>query len=182
MTKPIVGGRPLLFENPEDLAAAIDEYFKKTDIKKITLTGLCLAIGTSKQVLADYEKREAYTDIVRWAKLVVENAYELSLRERGSAGDIFALKNFGWSDKQDINLSGHMTNDVAALGIIAVPDSAALSKATEALRAWQQQKKQLSEKQADAEASPSPLEKLPQEMQSESRQPSGNQNPTRKQW
>lgn len=40
------------------------------------------------------------------AKLKIENAYEVSLREKGGAGNIFALKNFGWIDEQRRILSG----------------------------------------------------------------------------
>ena len=35
------------------------------------------------------------------AKLKVENSYEKELRGKFFAGAIFALKNFGWSDKME---------------------------------------------------------------------------------
>ena len=106
MTVPIVGGRPLKFETPEKLSKAINEYFNRTDVEKLTVTGLALSIGTSKQVLDDYSKRDGYKEIVSQAKLYIENSYELSLRANGRAGDIFALKNFGWKDKQETEISG----------------------------------------------------------------------------
>ncbi len=108
MTKPIVGGRPLKFETVDDLVKAVNEYLSETDIEQYTVTGLALAIGTSKQVLNDYEKRDGYKEVVSQAKLYVENSYELSLRANGRSGDIFALKNFGWKDKTetDLNLIG----------------------------------------------------------------------------
>jgi len=108
MTQPIVGGRPLMFKTPEELAASINEYLQNTDINKLTVTGLALSIGTSKQVLNDYEKRDDYKSIVSQAKLYIENAYELSLREHGRSGDIFALKNFGWRDKTETEHSGNV--------------------------------------------------------------------------
>ncbi len=100
MTKPIVGGKPLLFDTPDKLAGAINDYFQNTSQEELTITGLCLAMGTSKQVFCDYSKREDYKDIVSHARLIVENSYELTLRRYGRTGDIFALKNFGWADKQ----------------------------------------------------------------------------------
>lgn len=100
------GGRPLMYESPEDLKAAVDLYFDSTPIEEYTVTGLALALGTSRQVLSDYQSREGYSDIIKWAKCKVENAYELSLRKNGRSGDIFALKNFGWKDQQDHNIGG----------------------------------------------------------------------------
>ena len=32
--------------------------------------------------------------------------YEKALHSRNPSGPIFALKNFGWTDKQDVELSG----------------------------------------------------------------------------
>ncbi len=103
MTKPLVGGRPLLFTTPEELAAVINDYFQKTEQEDYTITGLCLSMGTSKQVFCDYGKRDGFKDIVSHARLIVENSYEISLRRYGRTGDIFALKNFGWADKQVID-------------------------------------------------------------------------------
>ena len=99
--KVSVMGRPLKYPTPQHLADVIEEYLNSTDIEKWTVTGLCLAIGTPKQVLNDYEKREGYKDVVKLAKLHIEHSYELSLRLDGGSNNIFALKNFGWTDKQE---------------------------------------------------------------------------------
>ena len=92
-------GRPLKIETPEQMENILNEYFKTTDENKITITGICLALGLDKSTFYDYEKREEYKDIVKQARMIVENSYEISLRENGRTGDIFALKNFGWRDK-----------------------------------------------------------------------------------
>jgi len=112
VNKPNVGGRPLKFETPDDLSDVINDYLQNTDRIEWTVTGLCLAIGTSRQVLDDYQKRDEYTKIVNMAKLYVENAYELSLRENGGAGNIFALKNFGWKDQQIIDSTITKVKDI----------------------------------------------------------------------
>lgn len=98
-------GRPLKFDSPEDLELAIERYLNGTPKEEWTVTGLCLEIGTSKQVLNDYGSRGDYKEVVQRAKLHIENAYELSLRANGRSGDIFALKNFGWKDAQAIDHS-----------------------------------------------------------------------------
>lgn len=126
MTKPIVGGRPLKFEKPEDLSKAIQLYLDETPREEWTVTGLCLAIGTSRGILDDYQERPGYKEIVAKAKLFVENAYELSLRANGRAGDIFALKNFGWKDKseQDVNLNVSPADELAKLKELAAESEA----------------------------------------------------------
>ncbi len=46
---------------------AINNYFQNTSQEEYTITGLCLAMGTSKQVFCDYGEREGYKDIVSHA-------------------------------------------------------------------------------------------------------------------
>ena len=50
----------------------------------------------------DYQKNDEYSDTIKRAKLRIENAYEMRLIDRGNGGDIFALKQFGWSDKHEV--------------------------------------------------------------------------------
>jgi len=98
--------KPLMYPTPQDLQDKIDDYFEKTEGKHVTWTGLCLHLNTTKKTLIEYQQREGYQKIVTMAKMKVENEYEKSLREHGRSGDIFALKNFGWTDKQEIEHSG----------------------------------------------------------------------------
>jgi hypothetical protein len=107
MVKATLRGRPLKFETPEELKKVIQDYFTKIDPEEYSVTGLALVVG-SKQLIQDYEKRPEYGDIIREAKLIVENSYELSLRKHGRTGDIFALKNFGWRDSRNIEHSGEI--------------------------------------------------------------------------
>jgi len=95
-------GRPLKFKDNETLKSKIDEYFANTMRSEWTITGLCLALDTSRETLMNYEKREQFFDTIKRAKDKVQNEYELDLRRKGRSGDIFALKNFGWTDKQEI--------------------------------------------------------------------------------
>ena len=91
--------RPLKY-TVEDVQNLIDDYFDNTPKDEYTITGIALLFG-SRQLLIDYEKRDEYSDIIRNAKLKVENSYEKALRGKFFAGAIFALKNFGWSDKME---------------------------------------------------------------------------------
>jgi len=107
-------GRPLKFKSVEDLEKKIDAYFAKCDEKEepYTITGLCLALGTYRDVLLDYENldnRKEFSNAIKRAKLRCQNYAEQQMYlKQNPAGPIFALKNYGWRDKQEIEHSGEM--------------------------------------------------------------------------
>jgi len=103
------GGRPLKFNTPQELEQKAEEYLSSTPNNEWTITGLALALDTTRQTLVNYENRDEFLDTVKKLKTKVENSYELGLRKRGGAGDIFGLKNFGWSDKIETEHSGEIT-------------------------------------------------------------------------
>lgn len=98
------------YSEPKELERVIDEYFDKTPEEKITLTGLILYLGICKDTFYEYGKREGYKNIINQARLRIENTYEHDLRNKGRSGDIFALKNFGWRDQQEITAEVKQTN------------------------------------------------------------------------
>jgi len=108
-------GRPPLWESPEEIENIIDNYFETTPAEDITLSGLCIALETNKQTIANYQDKAEFKHILEMAKLKIENAYEKSLRKYGRSGDIFALKNFGWSDKQEVELVTTINQDDEAV-------------------------------------------------------------------
>lgn len=97
--------RPLKWETPEILEKEIEKYFTDTPKEEWTITGLALALDTSRETLCNYEDSEGsradFFDTIKNAKLRVHNEYEKDLRRKGRSGDIFALKNFGWTDRQE---------------------------------------------------------------------------------
>lgn len=95
-------GRPLKFKTLKELTDKADKYFSDIEEVEWTITGLALALDTSRETLINYEKRDEYFDAIKRYKLMVHNAYEKDLRRKGRSGDIFALKNFGWSDVREI--------------------------------------------------------------------------------
>ncbi len=114
---PHPGGRPLKFSTPEELynkgCDYIDKCIEKT--KPITITGLALALDTSRETLMNYEERPEFFDTVKRLKLYCENyAEEMLYLGKNAAGPIFALKNFGWKDKSesDITTKGESINPV----------------------------------------------------------------------
>ena len=84
----------------------IDEYFQNCQDTKTpcTITGLALALDTSRKVLCEWvERGDELAAVIKRAKDRVENyVEELLLSSRNPAGPIFWLKNFGWTDRQEI--------------------------------------------------------------------------------
>jgi len=90
-----------VFETPEELEIAIDNYFKNELIYAIT--GLALFLGfESRQSFYDYEKMDGYSYAIKRARTRIELSYEIDLRKQSNSGAIFALKNMGWTDKQEV--------------------------------------------------------------------------------
>lgn len=106
-----LGGRPRVIESPEKMDELVDEYFancRATD-EPITLTGMILHLGLNSRAALDaYATYDGFFNPVKRAKLLIESEYEKDLKrgERGAAGSIFALKNFGWRDQQAVEMTG----------------------------------------------------------------------------
>ena len=99
-------GRPRKYETPEEFDKKVFEYqahCKETG-EPVTWTGLALFLGfSSRQSIDEYLKYEGFSDSVKRAKTFVEWEYEKRLCGDKPTGAIFALKNFGWADKQELS-------------------------------------------------------------------------------
>lgn len=101
-------GRPPKFESNEELIQLINDYFDKCENAQepLTISGLALSIGTTRKTLCDYEKKKEFSNTIKEAKAIVENFAEKRLYSTVCTGAIFALKNFGWSDKTVTEIEG----------------------------------------------------------------------------
>lgn len=101
-------GRPPHYVTPEDLQEAVDKWLKDTAPCERTVTGLALYLGfASRQSVHDLAARgDDFSYVIKRAQLWVENAYELKLTGPNAAGPIFALKQMGWRDQQDLHHTG----------------------------------------------------------------------------
>ena len=105
------GGRPRLFDTPEELEAKAQEYFteKECQEKPFTIAGLCYHLGFSdRKALTEYVKYDGFSDTVKRIRLKIEEQKnELLLCGHGSAtGVIFDLKNnHNWKDKVETDLT-----------------------------------------------------------------------------
>ena len=112
------------FETPEELQEKVDSYFKECPDKKTIvagdkiievpnpiISGLAYYLGfESRQSFYDYEKRDAFSYTIKRARLRIEMQYELNLSFANCTGSIFALKQFDWKDKQEVEHSGDITS------------------------------------------------------------------------
>lgn len=77
-----------------------------TKQKPYTITGLALALDTSRETLLDYEDREEFSDTIKKAKERCHNYVENTLLTGNPTGAIFNLKNnYGWNDKTETDIT-----------------------------------------------------------------------------
>lgn len=116
------GGRPLKFKTPEEMEAMIERYFNEdlptktvmsgkgenkypVEIPCPTVTGLCLYLGFADRIsFLDYEKRKEFSSTIKSARTAIERHYEELLQTGLGVGAIFALKNFGWKDRSEMDV------------------------------------------------------------------------------
>ncbi len=104
--KPNLGGRPRLFDSPEEMQEKIDDYFQ--ELKELnrapTITGLNYFLGfDSRHGLSQYAKYDGFSNTVKRARMRVEEYLEEGLLEGTATGKIFNLKNnFGWKDHSSV--------------------------------------------------------------------------------
>ena len=105
-------GRPPKNE-PDDIESIqgkIATYFETCEAKeeRPTYCGLALALGyASLQSLRENAKAGTPISLpIKKAMLCIDETYERSLHGNAPTGAIFALKNRGWTDKQEVELTG----------------------------------------------------------------------------
>lgn len=102
-------GRPLKFKSSEELQEKIQSYFDecKQNRRPLTITGLALALDTTRDLLLDYEEKDEYSDTIKKAKLFIHNFAEERLFGDGNkTGIIFNLKNnWNWKDKTETDIT-----------------------------------------------------------------------------
>lgn len=101
------------YKTDKELKKAIEEYFKNVNDldENPTITGLAYHLGfESRQSFYHYEQYEDHLYTMKRARLKIESLYENRLFGTTPTGAIFALKNLGWDDKQQID-NTHSSKD-----------------------------------------------------------------------
>lgn len=111
-------GRPLKFKTVQELQQAIDGYFEEIKnslyinadgvpiYEPLTITGLALALDTTRKTLMEYEEKDEFSNTIKKAKTRIENYAEKRIFSTNPTGAIFALKNYGWRDKVESETYG----------------------------------------------------------------------------
>lgn len=123
------GGRPLKFKSPGELQAGIDSYFDEmcqtvvikdeegralmdkrgrpvVEVNPPTVSGLARHLGfMDRQSMYDYKGREEFSCTIKETILRIEEFAEKQLFVGNSTGAIFWLKNKGWKDKTETDLT-----------------------------------------------------------------------------
>ena len=100
------GGRPPKWTDPEVLYQQGKDFIDLCVETKqpITITGLALALNTTRETLMDYQEKDEFSDTVKRLKLYCENYAENQVFVgKNPAGAIFSLKNYGWKDKHEVD-------------------------------------------------------------------------------
>lgn len=100
-------GRPRIFETPEQMQEAINEYFADRENRGLSFTieSLAVALGMSRNTLMTYEKEPThaeFNDTIKIAKdIVLSDLVDKSMsRDWSTAGCLFNLKNnYNYTDK-----------------------------------------------------------------------------------
>lgn len=101
-------GHPPKFGSIAQLEGLINDYFakRKKENLPLTITGLALHLGTSRETLMNYEENNEFFYTIKRAKMMCEDYSETQLHiGKNQAGAIFSLKNFGWKDKFETDVT-----------------------------------------------------------------------------
>ncbi len=92
------------------------EYYQEYKMKRFpTITGLAVALGTSRQTLLNYEGDEKFFDTIKKAKNFIESFTEEQMLSGkiNPAAAIFNLKNnWGWKDKTEVDIENTQITQV----------------------------------------------------------------------
>lgn len=111
-------GSPPFFATAKELQDKIDEFIRnpptrfvtrgneQIEVPVLTISGLCYFLGfADRRSFYDYEKKPEFAHTIKRARLYIECEYEKLLHNANVTGAIFALKNLGWHDKTETDVT-----------------------------------------------------------------------------
>lgn len=107
---PQLTGRPPMYKDPEEVREKIEAYKKylKEEGKPATIAGGAYWLGMDRITFYKYGQKEAFGNIIKEFREWILYELEQSAAEKGHAGNIFLMKNYGYTDRQDLNLGGDL--------------------------------------------------------------------------
>jgi len=111
-------GAPLKYKTETELQNAIDKYFKECKAQKepYTIAGIAYHLGIDRRTFYNYGKNEMFFPAIKRAKdkIMCHMESETLKGKWNTTFAIFLLKNYGYSDKQEVentNLNYEMTEE-----------------------------------------------------------------------
>ena len=123
-----------LYATVEKFEAKISKYFDGGAYKRKVVTQLGVEVEIPTPTISDlvlflgfndrkrffaYETHPVFGDSIKKARTMIEREYEMLLRTNCGGGPIFALKNFGWIDRQEHEHMGEVNFNFNLNGIVS---------------------------------------------------------------
>lgn len=102
------GGRPPIFKTVQELEDCIETYkeYLRTENKPPTIAGLAYYTGIDRKTLYNYKAKDQYFHTIKkFVDWIIMNFEEIAT-DKGNAGVIFLMKNYGYTDKQIVESHG----------------------------------------------------------------------------
>lgn len=107
-------GKPRTFNSVQELQEKIDEFYEYCEARELPLSieRLATFLEVDRKTIYNYEKRDEYFHTIQ----TVRQRIMADLMEKGLTGainstfGIFCLKNYGYSDRQDITTNNTNIN------------------------------------------------------------------------
>ena len=122
----MAGGRPRLFNTVEELEQKIEEFYDYCELKEVPLTFERLAtfIGVDRKTIYNYSQKDEFFPSIKR----VRDKIQADIMERGMSGainptfGIFCLKNYGYTDKQEIESTNTNVNKNIDMSQVSTED------------------------------------------------------------
>lgn len=119
-------GRPRLFNTVEELEQKIQEFYDYCELKEVPLTFERLAtfIGVDRKTIYNYSQKDEFFPSIKR----VRDKIQADIMERGMSGainptfGIFCLKNYGYTDKQEIESTNTNVNKNIDMSQVSTED------------------------------------------------------------
>ena len=107
-------GHPRIYDSPEEMQVAVDEYFDECDAKEkpYLISGLCLKLGfLDRRILHSYgQYSKEFHDIITRARQKVQAYAEAKCYEKHSQGAQFILNaGFNWNTNAQVREERDLT-------------------------------------------------------------------------
>lgn len=107
--------RPVKFKNVEELEEKIEEYKAYLDKSgnPPTMAGLAYFIGLDRKSIFNYQRKDQFfPTLKKFRDWIMMNYEEIAIAGKQPSGVIFLLKNYGYTDRQEVEHSGEVGIEV----------------------------------------------------------------------